>query len=74
MEEVEDVRAVRFKVLPRFKVRSDRERVRAGDQVLLVPDFDESRYLHAAAWGGLGTPCGWWGGWGLPPEASMVGA
>eukprot|EP00667_Euglena_gracilis_P000792 EG_transcript_792 len=51
MEEVEDVRAVRFKVLPRFKVRSDGERVRAGDQVLLVPDFDESRYLHAAASG-----------------------
>ena len=39
----------RFKILPKFKVRTEGENVRINDEVILVPDTDDSRCLHASA-------------------------
>ena len=51
--EIDDPKIARFKILPRFKVRSDGEVVRIRDQILLTPDGDDSRYLHASPLGKL---------------------
>eukprot|EP00667_Euglena_gracilis_P000060 EG_transcript_60 len=48
-EEVEDERLIRFRLLPRYKVRSEGERVRFLDQVLFCPEWDDSRFLHATS-------------------------
>eukprot|EP00668_Euglena_longa_P012970 GGOE01015493.1.p1 GENE.GGOE01015493.1~~GGOE01015493.1.p1 ORF type:complete len:785 (+),score=269.74 GGOE01015493.1:1-2355(+) len=52
-----DTACMKFKVVPRYKIRKHGERVRIGDRALLVPDGtnkEQVRYIHAShhKWGG----------------------
>eukprot|EP00906_Rhabdomonas_costata_P006979 RCo010089 len=45
---VENDKSISFKILPRYKVRQEGEKVRLLDQVMLVPDGDDTRYVHTS--------------------------
>eukprot|EP00667_Euglena_gracilis_P000043 EG_transcript_43 len=56
-EEAMESACMRFKVVPRYRIRKHGERVRIGDRALLVPDGtnkEQVRYIHAShhKWGG----------------------
>jgi hypothetical protein len=46
--DVEEDTVTRFRILPKYKIRTEGEKVRILDQIKLVPEGEESRFLHVA--------------------------